>query len=85
MTSSFEQNNQTNEQITEGDFFRYKNEIQILLMINAGIDPDNNASVQEWIDSNAVRLENIFNQEMASKYQKNPTEATEEIRIKLYH
>ncbi|MDO8492911.1 MAG: hypothetical protein Q7S34_04685 [bacterium] len=73
------------EQVSDEDFMRYKNEIQIHLMLDAGIQPDDEINAIEWIEANSPRLDKIFDQKMAQDYEINPTEVTLKIKAMLYH
>jgi hypothetical protein len=73
------------EMLDPESIINLKNELQIRLMVDAGITPDDDSRAQEWIDSNASRLSDIFTPEVALKYQRDPSDVTLEIKQKLYH
>lgn len=73
------------EQVSDEDFMRIKNEIQIRLMLDAGIQPDDGEKALEWIEVNSVRLNKIFDQKMARGYEIDPTDTTLQIKTILYH
>lgn len=73
------------ENLDSETLLNLKNELQIRLMIDAGITPDDDTLAQEWIDSNSDRLNQLFNKEVALKYQRDPSETVLEIKEKLYH
>lgn len=73
------------ESLSDEEYMRLKNEVQIKLMIDLGIDSNDNKSAEEWIDANSERLNSIFTKEIALKYQSNPTEIILMIKNNLYH
>lgn len=81
MTTSMENNLAP---ISNEEYMKCKNELQVRLMIDAGIN-DNNVLAKEWIDANSNRLNSIFTEEMAREYEKNPTDVVVMIKNKLYH
>lgn len=83
MKISPEQNK--SEQLSEEEFLRAKSGAQIHLMIDAGIQPDDDVGAREWVEANSERFNKIFDRQMAFKYQLNPTDTALEIKKMLYH
>lgn len=70
--------------ISDTEYMRLKNEVQLKLMIDAGVN-DSNQDAMDWINANSNSLNNLFTKEVASEYEKNPTDVVVMLKSKLYH
>lgn len=73
------------ETIGADEFLRLKNEAQIRMMIDAGIDLNDNNSMTEWINANSILFEKLFDLKMASNFESEPSETILLLKGKLYH
>ena len=83
---------ETNEQnknfflISESEFLRLKNEAQLKLMIDAGINPETDLNkATEWINANSKQFKEIFTHQVALEYSKYPSATVEQLKKMTYN
>lgn len=77
--------NASNERLSDEEFFNLKDDLQYNLILDAGIQPDHDSKIIDWINTYSKRFDKIFNQEIALNYRADKQQALSAVKNKLYH